>query len=353
MAKATTIITLTLTAISLHLPSTLYESIHNLFNEPAIIIGILALIAYFLFSITSLPFDYFKNYHMEHKYGLTKINKKKWIIKKTKKDAVIFGLILVVFEGIYGLTRLDVFWFFIGLAVIAVFLVLQAIRPFAPIESQLHNEERLENKKVLARFRILSNKAGLKQTKIYKTKNGDGTKELTADSSGLAKSKKICLSQNLLKKCSLDEIESILGHEIGHHKYRHQLKFSIILALVLCSSILGTYIIGQSLFEINIWNVADWITNLPVLALMFGIIYTAFIPIVNSFSRHTESQCDQFELDLVNKPKAFLSSIVKLYDQNLRYANPNRITEILFYDHPSGKRRINRAKTFLAPSFSN
>jgi STE24 endopeptidase len=67
---------------------------------------------------------------------------------------------------------------------------------------------------------------------------------------------------------------------------------------------------------------------------------------MNTLSRRAEDHCDQYELELVEKPDAYISAMVKLCDQNLRYANPSALTEFLFYDHPSGKKRIERAATY-------
>ena len=67
---------------------------------------------------------------------------------------------------------------------------------------------------------------------------------------------------------------------------------------------------------------------------------------MNMLSRWAEGHCDQYELDLVGKPDAYISAMIKLCDQNLRYAYPNPFIEFLFYDHPSGKKRIERALTY-------
>jgi hypothetical protein len=45
--------------------------------------------------------------------------------------------------------------------------------------------------------------------------------------------------------------------------------------------------------------------------------------------------------------------MVKLCDQNLRYAYPSPMIEFLFYDHPSGKKRVERALAYKRLNIPN
>jgi STE24 endopeptidase len=99
---------------------------------------------------------------------------------------------------------------------------------------------------------------------------------------------------------------------------------------------------------VGFWGLGsvDSADSLPLMALVLGLLYAVLIPFMNSLSRWSEAHCDQYALDLVEKPDAYISKMIKLCDQNLRYAYPNRLIEFLFYDHPSGKKRIERALAY-------
>jgi STE24 endopeptidase len=81
-------------------------------------------------------------------------------------------------------------------------------------------------------------------------------------------------------------------------------------------------------------------SSLPLIALIFGLFFAATVPFLNTLSRWFEGHCDQYALDLVEKPDAHISKTIKLCDQILRYTHPNPAIELLFYDYPSGRKRI-------------
>jgi STE24 endopeptidase len=90
----------------------------------------------------------------------------------------------------------------------------------------------------------------------------------------------------------------------------------------------------------------DSVASLPVFALISGLLFAVFTPLINMLSRRAEGNCDQYELDLVEKPDAYISAMVKLSDQNLGYAYPSPLMEFLLYDHPADKKRIERALNY-------
>ena len=62
------------------------------------------------------------------------------------------------------------------------------------------------------------------------------------------------------------------------------------------------------------------------------------MPIVNTFSRTVEAQADDYSLKTENRPDALSTSLVKTAEY--RYPRPNKIEEIIFYDHPSVESRV-------------
>jgi STE24 endopeptidase len=64
-------------------------------------------------------------------------------------------------------------------------------------------------------------------------------------------------------------------------------------------------------------------------------------PLTNSITRTAEQQADIFGLDAVRKPDAFATVILKL--STYRKLEPGKWEEIIFYDHPSGRTRIETA----------
>jgi STE24 endopeptidase len=72
------------------------------------------------------------------------------------------------------------------------------------------------------------------------------------------------------------------------------------------------------------------------------------MPLQNGFSRYLERRADMFALKTTGKPDAFISTMTKLAKQNLSDTTPNRLIEILMYNHPPVSRRIQMAEDFKA-----
>jgi STE24 endopeptidase len=343
LAKALFTATLAVTAIAINLPTALHTFIKAYFTEQALVLGAFIIIGFGLYLLVSFPFDYYKEYHLEHKYELSTTTIGKYLKNKLKTSMVTLFLVLAFFEVAYNFTRFSLTWVFAMLVIMVVFVVFLSFSSSALIETRLYDGQKLRDKEMIARFSVLTDKAGLKSIQVYKMNIQKKTEKALADSSGTAKARKISLSDTLLANFSKDEVESIFGHEIGHHKHGHQLKFSILFASVVACALAGSYIIAQFTSVSLGLGPAGSITSLPLLVLVFGLIYASFTPLTNVLNRHAENQCDQYELDLVKKPNEYISSLVKLSDQNLIYAYPNRFIEFFFYDHPSSQKRVKRA----------
>ena len=83
---------------------------------------------------------------------------------------------------------------------------------------------------------------------------------------------------------------------------------------------------------------------IPIIS--FGIL-KLLNPIVLYYSRKMERDCDDYALKLASKPKALISSLQKLADDNLVEYYPPAWHLYLFADHPPIGERIERAREFM------
>lgn len=142
-------------------------------------------------------------------------------------------------------------------------------------------------------------------------KVGTKTKKATAALTGVGKTRRMLLSDTFLSNFTEDETESVMGHEIGHQVYRHIWKFTVLLTtafllmLLIADQVLR---LASAYFGIRSFDTA---ASLPLLALTLGLLYAGLTPIMNTLSRRAEVHCDQYELDLVQKPDAYISAMMK------------------------------------------
>ena len=80
---------------------------------------------------------------------------------------------------------------------------------------------RLKDDELLGRLTRLADKAGIKIIGVFEMKAGAKTKKATAALTGIGNTRRMLLSDTFLSNYSTDEVESVMGHEIGHHIYGH------------------------------------------------------------------------------------------------------------------------------------
>lgn len=343
--KGTVLLVLGLLALSLRLSNALENSIQAYVSDRLLTVALYALIGCAAFWLVSLPFDCYEGYVLEHKFELSTQSLRGWFWDNVKVSVLSLLLVLLFAEGVYNFMWLNpsYWWVFIWL-VSAFFIALFMYVAPVLIMPLFYKFPRLEDQDLLNRLTKLAEKAGIKVIGVFEMKAGAKTKKATAALTGVGKTRRMLLSDTFLSNFSKEEIESVMGHEIGHHIYGHIWKLTILFAGALLLMLFITNLALQS--GSRFFGRVDSASSLLLLALTLGLLYACFTPLMNTLSRWAEGQCDQYELDLVENPDAYISAMTKLCDRNLRYAYPSHIIEFLFYDHPSGKKRIERALAY-------
>jgi len=345
--KGVVILVLTLLVLGFRVSAALENSVRFYVSEPSLVVALYTLIGYGIFWLVSFPFDYYKQYVLEHGFQLSIETVGRWFRDKVKISILSLLLILSFVEGIYNFMWLNptYWWFFLWLVAAFVIAFLMYVSPVL-IMPLFYKFPRLKDEELLNRLTKLANKAGIKIIGVFEMKAGTKTKKAIAALTGIGKTRRMLLSDTFLSNYSNDEIESVMGHEIGHHIYGHIWKFTVMFSAGFLFALSIANQILQVTFGFFGLDHVDSVASLPLLALVLGLVYVGFTPLMNTISRWAEGRCDQYELDLVQKPDAYISSMVKLCNQNLRYAYPSYLIEFMFYDHPSGKKRVERALTY-------
>ncbi len=352
--KGLVLIVLGFLVLGLRLPVALQDSIQTYVPDQSLTVILFALIGYIAFWLVSLPFDFYKGYVLEHRFELSTESSRGWFLDNVKASGLSLLVVLVFVYGVYNFMWLNFayWWVFTWLASAFFIAVFMYVAPVL-IMPLFYKFPRLRDEELLNSLTRLADKAGIKVIGVFEMKAGARTKKATAALTGVGRTRRMLLSDTFLSKFTKEETESVMGHEIGHHIYGHIWKLTALLAgafLLMLFTLSQILQVGSGFFGIQH---IDSAVSLPLLALTLGLLFTCLTPLMNTLSRRAEGQCDQYELDLVENPDAYISAMTKLCDQNLRYAYPNSITEFLFYDHPSGKKRIDRAQAYRKAHNSN
>ena len=152
-------------------------------------------------------------------------------------------------------------------------------------------------------------------------------------------SRKIFLTNALLKHFSDDEIEVVVAHEFGHVRYKHILTYLMFLIVYFLSYAIYYIYIGGPLESIPATS-----SLLPAIGLVF-FISLYFVIIFRALSRRFEHQADLYAVALTDKPDALELALVRLAYLNYTPRSIQRLFE-LFQTHPSVDKRIKLIERF-------
>ncbi|MEF8836569.1 MAG: M48 family metallopeptidase [Candidatus Bipolaricaulota bacterium] len=314
-------------------------SLGNVWAVRAIYIVIFA-VGFFLLD---LPTSWL-SFRLEHKYELSNQNTKSWLIDQLKSLLISLALALVGFTVLFWTIAVSDLWWvwtWIAFTVISIFIGFISPTLLMPL---FYNFQPLEDEDLKKGLKELANRANLDVLGVFNMEASEKTKKAIGALTGIGSSRRIILSDTMLENYSAEEIEAVIAHEMGHHKY-HDIWF--LLGLQSLFSLLGFYLIARFIDPVlGYFSLGLNVSALPVILGMMEIILFTLSPLKNWLSRIRERAADGFSLNLVDNPNALGEALVKLSQQNLGNPAPPRLVEWLFYDHPSGLNRVERAMDY-------
>lgn len=316
-----------------------------------------------LFLLTStligLPLSFIGGFCVEHAFKLSNQSFIAWAWDQIKEFLLSTLIMLPIIISIYALIRFSSGYWWLWTAIMICSITLFFAK-FAPVFllPLFYKLEPIENEELTSRLTELCAQVKIKLTGLFELKLSEKTKAANAAFTGLGKTKRVLLGDTLLDNFELDEIETVLGHELGHYYYKHILWMILMqMALIFC----GFFMVHQVLSLITFYQgqmdvlrkIADLLSyqtlfdyrNLPMFMVVFSSISFLLFPLNNMLSRYFERQADRFAIQLTSKKAAFISALRKLAKQNLANENPHPVIEFLFYSHPSIGRRIRYIET--------
>jgi STE24 endopeptidase len=300
--------------------------------------------------IIGFPSSYY-GFSLEHKYELSNQTFFQWLGEEFKSLFVLAIIALISVEGIYlALKKAPrTWWIYVSVVFVIFTVVLVNLAPVL-IMPLFNKYTPLPQGELRDKLVNLSRKANVQVEDIFTMDMSKQTKTANAMFTGLGNTKRIVLGDNLTNEFTPDEVEVVIGHEMGHNLLHHiwwGILFSSILAGIgfFIIHLTGPKIITRFNSRLNIENMAD-IAGLPLLFLIFMVYGIITMPIGPAFSRHMERQADRFALEITHNKSAFISAMNKLAYINLSDPNPSPIIEFLLYDHPPVSKRIKFAENY-------
>jgi STE24 endopeptidase len=296
--------------------------------------------------VLDLPMTIYEGYLREHKYALLNQSFGPWFKEQLIGlviSLIAFPLFIAVLMGfVRKFPR--TWWVWAAGASVVLILFIQLIAPVF-IFPLFNTYKKLEDRTVRDPILSMARANGIPATDVYEVDASRQSNRVSANVSGFLSTQRITLNDNLLQRCSLAEIEAVMGHEMGHYVLNHSYKMAMFLIIM---AVLMFAYLNWSLQKClarwgNAWKIRG-ITDLAVLPLAMLLLSIASLlttPIGNSAVRTQEFEADMYGLNASQQPDGEAEVDLKLGEY--RKMSPGPLEEIIFFDHPSGRTRIHTA----------
>jgi STE24 endopeptidase len=297
-------------------------------------------------SVLGFPLQVYEGFVREHAYGLSNMTFAAWLGDQCKMLGIAVAIGAVAVPVLYGILRRAPRTWWIWGSVAAVVLVAFVSTIFPVFIAPVFNRYTvLTDERVAAPILSMARANGIPAKEVWQFDESRQSKRVSANVAGFAGTERISLNDNLLARCTLPEIEAVMGHEMGHYVLHHVYKGLLEMGIVI---LLG-FVFVRSSFErlrekyASRWRVqgVDDPAGLPLFALLLGVYFFFMTPVVNAIIRTQESEADIFGLNAARQPDGMAVAALELAEY--RKLDPSPIEEILFFDHPTGKHRIEMA----------
>ena len=186
-----------------------------------------------LTSILIFPLSVYEDYFREHKYGLATQTFGPWMADQFKNlgvNLVLGGLLAMLLFGV--VRRLPRTWWIWGAVVTLAFTIFTVLIAPVYIVPIFNKVTRLDDPKIVDPILSMARANGIPAKDVYEIDASKQTTRMSANVSGFANTMRITLNDNLLRRGSPEEIQAVMGHEMGHYVMNHVYKFIMFLSIV-------------------------------------------------------------------------------------------------------------------------
>src|SRR5687767_15130505 len=302
-----------------------------------------------IYSLINLPLTYYSGFVLPHRFGQSNQGFKDWVVDQIKGLAVGAPIGLLLLELLYLALRVtgDLWWlwaaggmliFTVLLSNLAPILIMPLFNKYVPLGD--------EHKELVERLLALAKRANTKVRGVFKFDMSKRTKSANAALTGIGNTRRIVLGDTLINEFSIDEIETVLAHELGHHVHRD---IPFLIAFGTLSATLSLYlaslVLNGAIRYFGFTGPAD-IAAFPALGLIFGAYGLITMPIDNAISRWREKLADDYALQSTGKNEAFTCVCTRLANQDLGKIDPEKWVVFMFSSHHPLGERIEKARNW-------
>ena len=209
-------------------------------------------------AIVSLPFDVYRTFGLEQRFGFNRTNPRQFLLDRLKRGAISLALIVPLLFGLLFVMRTltGLWWLWAWVAVVAIMMLAPTVyvRFIAP---RFNRFEPLADGALRARIEAVLARSGFRSSGLFTMDASRRTAHGNAYFIGFGRTKRIVLFDTLIARCTPEEIEAVVAHELGHFLHRHVL-FGLLRAAAMLFVAFAAF---------------GWLTKQPWLLPAFGVGY--------------------------------------------------------------------------------
>ncbi len=301
--------------------------------------------------ILGAPLAIYEGYIRERQYGLATQTFGPWAWDQTKflvVGIVLGGILATLLFGV--VRRLPRTWWIWGAVVTMLYAILAVMITPVYLVPIFNKVTKLNDPKVTQPILSLAHANGIATKDVYQIDASRQTTRMSANVSGFGQTMRITMNDNLLRRGSPEEIQAVMGHEMGHYVLHHIYKDLLFIFVVVVA---GFALLRWSLD----WCLGRWgekwqvrgvgdTAIVPLVILVVSIFAFILTPVQNTQTRTEEGEADMYGLNASRQPDGFAQAAIHLGEY--RKMRPGPVEEFIFFDHPSGYNRIHNAMQWKA-----
>ena len=296
-------------------------------------------------SVLAFPMTWYEGLAREQKYGMATQTFGPWMgdqLKAFLLSAVLGGIAVVLLLGI--VRRAPRTWWIWGSIFGIGFTILSvAIGPVF-LQPLFNKITPLNDPRVTVPVLDMAHANGIAADKVYAIDASRQTTRMSANVSGFAGTMRITMNDNLLRRGSLEEIEAVMGHEMGHYVLHHiAAGIFFVAVLTVLSMAYLFWSLRWAIGRFPRWGIRDASDPavLPLAVLLVSVLFFVLTPVLNTQTRMQEKEADMFGINASRQPDGEAQAAIHLGEY--RKMRPGKVEEWMFFDHPSGYDRIHTA----------
>jgi STE24 endopeptidase len=300
-----------------------------------------------LYSVLEAPFNIYRTFVIEARFGFNKMTFGLYLLDALKGALIGAVLGLPLLSGVLWLMgRMGSYWWLYVWGVWVVFnLLILFIYPsfIAPLFNKFSP---LQDETMKARIESLLRRCGFTAQGLFVMDGSKRSAHGNAYFTGFGKTKRIVFFDTLLERLSINEVEAVLAHELGHFKRCHVVK-RIVATFAL--SLVFLWVLGllmQTTWFYQGLGVTTPSTALALLLFFMVLPIFSFLlgPVMSAYSRKHEFEADAYAAKQTDA-NDLVSALVKLYQDNAATLTPDPLYSRFYDSHPPAMVRISHLQS--------